>query len=120
MKTVHCGAGQAEALGTSGRRKRDAEVGDGGNEDEAIEDGNDGFIRGGRKISVGGRGIDEDSGDAMKAAEATLDEEDLIGNEFHGSSIESCAGWAGYWTSDRRMGGFSVLLDMYRVERYEE
>ena len=73
------GAGQAKALGTSGRRKRDAEVGDGGDEEEGIEDGNDGFISGGGKIGIGGGGIDEDGGDAMEAAEATVDKKYLIG-----------------------------------------
>ena len=90
---MHSGAGQAEALGTSGSRKRDAEVGNGGHEDEGIEDGNDGFSRGGGKIDIGGGGIDEDSGDAMEAAEAAFDKEYLMWIEFHGNSIESCAGF---------------------------
>ena len=80
---VHGGARKAEALGTSGRRKMDTEVGDGGDEDEAIEDGNDGFSRRGGKIGVGGGGIDEDGGDAMEATEATLDIENLGSVELH-------------------------------------
>ena len=55
-----------------------------GDEDSGVEDGDDGLARGGGHVGVGGIDLTENGGNAVEAAEATLDVENLIGLELHG------------------------------------
>ena len=54
-----------------------------GDEDNGAEDGDDGLARGGGHVGVGGIDIVENRSDAVEAAEATPDVENLIGCELH-------------------------------------
>ena len=93
-------------------RDREAEVGRGGDEDSRAEGSDDRF--GGRRgqVGVGGVDVDEESGDAMQAAEATADVEDLVGVEGHGASGDDRGFTIEVASSGKDLWGWSAAIGL--------